>query len=197
MFMVSIPLFPLKSVLFPQGRMPLQIVEPRHLELVKRCLKNNHGFGVSWFRQGAEVDLLSQPKATLLADVGTYAQIVDWHSLDNGLLVVVVEGVKKFRLHQSQQSVNKLWQGDVEWIDPEPLIAIPKHTVELKGLLKQLIEHPHVASLNIDADLDDVDSLSCVLSQLLPIDESVKYSLLTSDSLTRLESLMDLLEGME
>ncbi|WP_026244668.1 LON peptidase substrate-binding domain-containing protein [Dasania marina] len=195
--MENIPLFPLKAVLFPRGRMPLQIFEPRYLELVKDSLKTNSGFGVTWLRQGSEVSVASQQQGTKLADVGTYAQIVDWHALDNGLLVVVIEGQKKFRIQRAEQRVNQLWRAEVTWIEPEPIIPIPQHSAELKNLLAQLIEHPHIASLEIDSDLNDVESLSCVLAQLLPIDESVKYSLLTSDSLTRLEGLMDLLAGME
>ncbi|MCR8921216.1 LON peptidase substrate-binding domain-containing protein [Dasania sp. GY-MA-18] len=195
--METIPLFPLKAVLFPKGRMPLQIFEPRYLDLVKDCLKTNTGFGVAWLRQGSEVSVASQPQGTKLADVGTYASIVDWHSLENGLLVVVIEGEKKFRIQHAEQRVNELWQAEVEWIEPEPSIPIPQYSAELKNLLAQLVEHPHIASLEIDSDLNDVDSLSCVLAQLLPIDESVKYSLLTSDSLTRIEGLMDLLAAME
>lgn len=194
----SLALFPLKTVLFPHARLPLQIFEPRYLDLVKDCLKNNTGFGVVWLRQGQEVVTPGTGHSTKLADVGVYAQIVDWHTLDNGLLGVVIEGERKFRLHSSQQHVNKLWMGEAEWIIPEPIIPLPEHAGELDGLLQQLLQHPHVASLNINKHIEDVETLGCVLSQLLPIDEAIKYSLLSSmDSLTRLEELMDLLSGME
>ena len=194
--METIPLFPLRAVLFPSGRMPLQIFEPRYLELVKDCLKQNAGFGVAWLRQGNEV-IDENHHSTKLADVGTYATIVDWYSKDNGLLGVVIEGQKKFRIHRSYQQSNLLWMGEVEWIQPEPSIVLPDNTMELKGLLQQLIEHPHVAGLGLSTEIEDVETLSCVLSQLLPIGEAIKYSLLTSDSLTRMEELMDLLAGME
>ena len=194
--METIPLFPLRAVLFPAGRMPLQIFEPRYLDLIKSCLKENKGFGVAWLRMGNEV-IDENHHSTKIADVGTYATIVDWYSKENGLLGVVIEGQKKFRIHRSYQQDNQLWMGEVEWIEPEPKIALPDHTAELKGLLQQLIEHPHISGLGICEQIDDVDTLSCVLSQLLPIDEAIKYSLLTSDSLTRMEELMELLAGME
>ena len=196
--MERIPLFPLKSVLFPHARLPLQIFEPRYLDLIKSCLRTNTGFGVIWLRQGQEVMVRRQGHSEKLADVGTYATVVDWHTLDNGLLGVVIEGAKKFRIHKSQQQVNQLWMADVEWIIPEPVIPLPPEAENLEALLAELIQHPHVASLNINKSIEDVDTLSCILSQLLPIDEAIKYSLLSSmDSLTRLEELMDLLAGME
>ncbi|MGK0441629.1 MAG: Lon protease-like protein [Pseudohongiellaceae bacterium] len=197
LFMETIPLFPLKSVLFPTGRMPLQIFEPRYLELVKDCLKNNKGFGVVWLRQGNEVSDGLPQHSVKIADVGTYATIVDWYSKDNGLLEVVIEGQKKFRIHHSYQQNNLQWVGEVEWITPEPVIPLSDQAINLHSLLQQLVEHPHVAGLGIESHIEDVDSLGCILVQLLPIDEAVKYSLLTSDSLTRLEGLMELLAGME
>lgn len=194
--MDTIPLFPLRSVLFPRARLPLQIFEPRYLDLVKSSLKTNTGFGMVWLRQGKEVNT-GDTNSTRLAEVGTYAQIVDWQLLDNGLLGVVVEGEKKFSLHAYEQSHSHLWTGSVEWIVPEPLIPLPDEARELTALLAQLARHPHVASLQLNCEVNDVESLGCVLSQLLPIDEAVKFSLLLMDSLTRLEQLMDILAGME
>ena len=52
--MQNIPLFPLHTVLYPHGRMPLQIFEPRYLDLVSECMKTDTGFGVCLIKQGAE-----------------------------------------------------------------------------------------------------------------------------------------------
>ena len=156
--METIPLFPLRAVLFPKGRMPLQIFEPRYLELIKKSLKENKGFGVAWLRQGDEVSDEHSQHSTKLADVGTYANIVDWYSKENGLLGVVIEGQKKFRLQRSYQQQDLLWMGEVEWITPEPVIPLPDDTNELRGLLMQLVEHPHVAALGIEKHIEDVES---------------------------------------
>ncbi|WP_101757630.1 LON peptidase substrate-binding domain-containing protein [Oceanicoccus sp. KOV_DT_Chl] len=94
--MATIPLFPLGSVLFPQGRMSLQIFEPRYLDLVSRCLKDDSGFGVVWLRQGREVHKPEQAVDPRFAQVGCYATIVDWDSLPNGLLGITIEGNKNF-----------------------------------------------------------------------------------------------------
>jgi Lon protease-like protein len=79
----ELPLFPLSAVLLPFGRMPLQIFEPRYVDLVRDCMRTSSPFGVVWIRRGAEV---VQPgrKAPELGDYGTCARIVDWDQLPNG-----------------------------------------------------------------------------------------------------------------
>ena len=90
-----------------------------------------------------------------------------------------------------------LHRGEFECLAPEPWIALPENTVELKGLLRQLTEHPHVARLKISPDIDDAGVLGCVLTQLLPINEAVKFQLLEMDGpILRLEQIMDLLDDM-
>lgn len=195
--MTNIPLFPLNTVLFPHARLPLQIFEPRYLDLVSHCLKSDTGFGVVWLRQGSEVILKKPGVDPRLAEMGTYAKIVDWDSLPNGHLGITIEGQEKFLIEESEQQANKLHTATIEWLAAEPFIALPDHAGELTGLLEQLIQHPHVAALNINPDIRDVDTLGCILAQLLPIDEAIKYTLLSSmDPLTRLEQLMDFLDEM-
>lgn len=193
--MTNIPIFPLGSVLFPHARLPLQIFEPRYVDLVSHCLKTDTGFGVVWLRQGSEVVTQKSGLDPKLAEMGTYAKIVDWDSLPNGHLGITIEGQQKFLINASQQQANKLHRADVEWLSAEPFIGLPDHAGQLTGLLQQLIQHPHVAALNINPEIADVDTLGCILAQLLPIDEAIKYTLLSSmDPLTRLEQLMDFLD---
>ena len=64
--MQNIPLFPLHTVLYPDGQLPLRIFEPRYVDMVSKCLKNNMGFGVCLIKQGAETG----PAATCF-NIGT------------------------------------------------------------------------------------------------------------------------------
>ena len=50
----DIPLFPLRSVLFPGGFLPLRIFEQRYLTMIRDCARNDSGFGVCLIREGAE-----------------------------------------------------------------------------------------------------------------------------------------------
>ena len=193
--METIPLFPLGSVLFPQGRMSLQIFEPRYLDLVSQCLKDNSGFGVVWLRQGSEVYKPQPLVDSRLAQIGCYATIVDWDKLSNGLLGITIEGGKKFRLLSSHQQENHLHVAEVEWTKEEPLLQLPEKSEELKALLLQLLEHPHIARLKLNSDINDVGTLGHLLAQLLPIEEKLKFELLAmTDPLLRLEKLMGLLD---
>ena len=193
--METIPLFPLSTVLFPGGKMSLQIFEPRYLDLIGSCLKNDAGFGVVWLRQGSEMYRSGPDSDHRLAQIGTYARIVDWDSLPNGLLGVTIEGSEKYRLISSQQRNDKLHMAEVEWIEPECIISLPEYTDEMETLLAQLLDHPHIARLKLSPVIEDVAAMSHLLSQLLPIDEKIKFELLSiNDPLQRMEQLMDLLD---
>ena len=194
--METIPLFPLGSVLFPAGRMQLQIFEPRYLDLVSRCLQEQSGFGVVWLREGEEVHRDNTAVDNRLAQMGTYARIIDWDSLPNGLLGITIAGEKKFRLLSSYQQADKLHMAEVAWIDEES-VALPEQEFnDLVALLQQLTEHPHLQRLHLDTEIDNAATLGYVLAQFLPIDETHKFELLQQDSaLQRLDDLSDLLEN--
>ena len=194
--METIPLFPLGSVLLPHGRMPLQIFEPRYLDLVSRSLKQDSGFGVVWLREGREVFQPDRaPADHRLAQIGTYATIVDWDSLPNGLLGITIEGAQKFRLISSCQRSDHLHMAEIEWIEQEPKVPLPAPAEDIKGLLLQLLQHPHVVRMKHSPQLDDAAALGCLLTQLLPIAEPIKFELLTvTDPLLRLQQVMELLD---
>lgn len=197
--MDTIPLFPLSTVLLPHGRLSLRIFEPRYLDLVGRCLKEGEesGFGVVWLREGREVYHQESEADTRLAQVGTFASIVDWDSLPGQRLGILIEGTRKFRLVSSHQQADHLHLAEVEWIEPEPHIPLPEHSDELRELFAQLLQHPHIERLNLSPVVEDVSTLSYLLTQLLPIPEPVKFQLLTAtDPMSRLQLLMDLLDDI-
>lgn len=195
--METIPLFPLHTVLVPHGRLSLQIFEPRYLDLVGRCLKqgNDAGFGVVWLREGSEVHSGDTEGDTRLAQIGTYAHIIDWDSLPGQRLGIVIEGGRKFRLISSCQQPDHLHMAEVEWIEAEPVIPLPEESDDLKVLLSQLLEHPHIERLKLSPDIEDVSSLSFLLTQLLPFPEPIKFEILgLSDPMERLQVLMNMLD---
>lgn len=197
--MDSIALFPLSTVLLPHGRLSLRIFEPRYLDLVGRCVKEGEGagFGVVWLREGREVYQEQTAADTRLAQVGTFAHIVSWDSLPGQRLGILIEGGRKFRLVSSHQQADHLHLAEVEWIEPEPLIHLPEQSEELRALFAQLLEHPHIQRLGFSPVVEDVSTLSYLLTQLLPIPEAVKFQLLTAtDPMARLHLLMELLDDI-
>ncbi|MEC8897702.1 MAG: LON peptidase substrate-binding domain-containing protein, partial [Pseudomonadota bacterium] len=84
---MNVPLFPLNSIILPGGRIPLQLFEPRYIDMLTRCLKEDRGFVVVLLREGAETEARAS-----FYDMGTYVRIIDFQQLDNGLLGITVEG---------------------------------------------------------------------------------------------------------
>ena len=152
--MTEIPLFPLSSVLLPGGRLSLQIFEQRYLDLVRRCLKQDSGFGLVFIASGHEV---ASPGRGVpqLGRYGSYARIVDWDSLPNGLLGITIEGGERFELHETRVEADQLLIGSVSMEArraPEPVQQKWESLVEV---LTNLERHPHVRQLGISPDHAD------------------------------------------
>jgi Lon protease-like protein len=196
---MEIPLFPLSSVLFPGGRIALRIFEQRYLELVRSSLKQERGFGLVWIAEGAEV---ASPgiEAPQLAEYGCYARIVDWDSLPDGLLGITIEGGERFRVQKTRIEANQLVMGEVEMEAPRAAVPMVEEWDSMLDVLTNLERHPHVQRVGIKVDHSDAWQVGCVLAQLLPVDEEIKYRLLCLDDpaqfMQDLDTVLDDLGGL-
>ena len=176
--LTEIPLFPLRTVLFPGGVLPLRIFEPRYLDMVGSCMRGGHGFGVVLIRNGNEARASAQDQLPEIFDIGTEARIVDFNQADNGLLGIVAHGERKFRVRDTREQKDHLLLGQVEFLPEEPPgDLLPEH-VNLVEVLKELTKHPLVQRLNLDVDFAQARSVSFRLADLLPIEPEIKQSLL-------------------
>ncbi len=89
----GLPLFPLHTVLFPQAHLPLQIFEPRYVEMIERCLGEDLAFGVVLIREGSEVGGAAVPY-----EVGTLARIQDVARVGEGRMNIIVAGMTRFKV---------------------------------------------------------------------------------------------------
>lgn len=198
--MTEIPLFPLGSVLFPNGRLPLQIFERRYLDLVSDCLKHDTGFGIVWIVRGQEV---AQPGVGVpnLGQLGTYARIVDWDSLPNGLLGITVEGEEVFRLDDCRVEASQLVMGKVDMLGASEAEPMLEEWDSMLDVLSSLEAHPHVLRLGLNIDRSDAWQVGRTLAQLLPVEEALKYELLQIPEvypfMARLDQLLNVLGGMD
>ncbi len=139
MDLTDLPLFPLNTVLFPGGWLPLQIFEVRYLDLMKRCERSGEPFGVVSLQSGHEVrrapDARGAPTAETFAPVGTLAQLVQVSQPQPGLLIVVAQGTQRFALGPTRQLPHGLWVGDVRMLDDDAPAAVPP---ELQSLAERL-----------------------------------------------------------
>ena len=111
---MQVPLFPLNTVLFPGGPLPLRIFEPRYLDMLSRCMKADAPFGVVLIREGGEVG----PATT--REVGTLATVTDWYKGSDGILGVTAVGTQRFRLLSAERLADGLNVGDVEILPELP-----------------------------------------------------------------------------
>ncbi|MBV1878876.1 MAG: LON peptidase substrate-binding domain-containing protein [Pseudomonadales bacterium] len=188
--MAEIPLFPLPLILFPGGKLPLQIFEPRYLDMVKSCMRDNVGFGIVLIRQGAQVLRGNQAPLPSVAGRGTYCTIVDFDQLDNGLLRITVEGQVKFSVINQHEQADRLMMARVEFEPLEDETPIPANKQHLVNLLKSLHQHESVAALDLKVDFADARDIGCRLTELLPCPNEFKQDMLELDNpLERLSAL--------
>lgn len=190
--MTDIPLFPLSSTLVPYGLMPLQIFEQRYLDLVASCMKHSTGFGVVWLRRGVEVagEGIDTPD---LGDYGTYARIVDFDQLPNGLLGITIQGCERFHVGDVWRESDGLIRAQVEMAEPLSSTPMLESWQSLTAVLRSLEAHPHVQRLNLAVDYNNAWQVAYTLIQLLPFDESIKYELLGAHSIDVLVRELDVL----
>lgn len=191
----SLPLFPLQSVLFPDGLLGLKVFEARYLDLVARCMRNSEPFGVLCLRQGREVGKAgSEP--VLLEEVGVLAKIDDVDSGEQaGILRVRCTGLQRFRLRESaRQLADGLWEAPVTMIAPDvariPGPAVFATVQALKNAITSLREQGTLPFAE-PFRLDDAGWVANRWCELLPIPLAAKQKLMElEDPVIRL-SLVD------
>jgi uncharacterized protein len=184
----NLPLFPLNTVLFPGGRLPLRIFEQRYMDMAKACLKDGSPFGVCLIVDGKEVGEPAVP-----ADVGTLARITSWDMPQLGVLQVLALGSQRFRIKAHRVEPGGLVRGDVELLDLDQDSAIPENCEKCVKILQRVItEQPDLFEPPL---LKDSSSwVSSRLTELLPLPLSAKQELLElGDARARLERLNALL----
>lgn len=189
---LRIPLFPLHTVLYPGGPLPLRIFEPRYLDMVSACLRQSSGFGVCLIRSGNEVG-----RAATTYDIGTLAMITYWHMGHDGLLAITGCGQQRFRILSEEVQPNQLTMAEVELIPNEPEADIPAEYLPLVDLLRQMIEQIGHHYTAIPKKYADAGWVGCRLAELLPLGLAQKqYLLQISSPVQRLERLAAVIEQL-
>ena len=99
---MQLPLFPLRTVLYPGGMLPLKVFEQRYIEMTKACLRDEAPFGVCLITRGEEV-AAPAPRpaeagaAPAFAPIGTLARITAW-DMPKGVLHLMAEGRTRFQV---------------------------------------------------------------------------------------------------
>jgi Lon protease-like protein len=195
----KIPLFPLGTVLFPDGVIALKIFEARYLDMIKQCLREKTEFGVVSIIKNSEVDDQNLPPT--FSNFGTLALIEDFDPVQPALYMTKSFGTQRFKLLNSSQQDNGLWVGEVELLDKDPLIPIPQEHQGVAKLLDEIISVIQSEDLLGDAPFkkpfktDDCGWVSNRLAELLPISLAQKNHLLAqTNPRIRLDLITEIIE---
>ena len=172
-------LFPLNTIVFPGGILPLQIFEQRYLTLVKDCMKQQTGFVIVLISEGKEVGAAPQIYCT-----GCYVEVIDWESLPNGLLGISIQAKYRVRLSNSTVRDDGLLLAEAtpfeSTLDNDP--PLPKAFAPLPDTLKQLLNHPFAQQYKDKVDFSSTADICYRLSELLPISNKQKQLLLETET---------------
>jgi Lon protease-like protein len=185
-----LPLFPLQTVLFPGGLLPLRIFEARYMDLAARCLKDDSVFGVSLIAAGVEVGAAAEPHP-----VGVSARIVSCDMAQPGVLNIVARGEQRYRIQRTEVGPNNLLLGEVEWIAAPPPAAVPADFSVLVDLLQVILADAGEERFPPPFKLDDAGWVSNRYAEILPIPMLARQRLLElSDVQSRLEIIRTYLQ---
>lgn len=183
-----LPLFPLNTVLFPDGVLPLRIFEARYMDMVTRCMREESAFGVCLIAAGQEVG-----EAALPHPVGTEARIENWDMAEAGVLSIVVRGVRRFRVVDHEVERDGLLNGDVAWLADLPLQSVPAAQAEILPLLRMLVAEAG-DRLPLPHRFDDAAWVGARYAEILPIPALARQRLLELDDVqSRLEIMQQYL----
>ena len=187
---MQVPLFPLNTVLFPGGPLPLRIFEPRYVGMVRDCVRDETPFGVLLIKEGQETG----PAST--HDIGTLAHITDWYQGSDGLLGVTAIGLQRFRLLSSHRDPSGLNMGTIELLPDEPAMPLPPEYHEMTQILGDVLDDLGRLYESLDRHMEDAGWVTSRFVEILPIDlEQKQRCLENSDPQERLQLVRELLEA--
>lgn len=171
-----LPLFPLNSVIFVNGILQLQIFEQRYLNMVKSCMKNQHGFIAVLISDGNEVGDIPETYS-----VGTYVEIIDWDSLKNNLLSITIQGQQRVSIKNTHIHYDNLISAEINYLDNLESLETDIIDENLIALLQTLHKHPFVAEKYPDIDYSSLLEIAYKLCELLPLSNTEKQRLLEAE----------------
>jgi len=185
----DVPLFPLGTVLFPGGLLPLRVFEQRYLEMAKGCLRDNTPFGVCLIRDGAEVGAPATHE-----EVGCLAQIKHWDMQQLGLLQLIAQGGPRFRVVTERIRGDGLILADIAFLAEGADAPLPERFGACRQLLERIVAEHGERLFAPPFLLDSSAWVGNRLAEVLPLPAAARQKLLEMDSaLQRLEVLHRLL----
>ncbi|MBU3636700.1 LON peptidase substrate-binding domain-containing protein [Polynucleobacter sp. es-MAR-4] len=188
------------TTLFPGGVIALKIFEARYLDMMKRCLREDTAFGVVSILDGNSSESDTSASAQF-SNIGTLAKLEEFDAVQPALYMTKSYGTQRFKLISIKQELDGLWMGEVELIDPDPEMPLPKEHEKVAALLQEIISVIQSEDLlgddafKMPANLDDCGWVANRLAELLPLPPAQKNHLLAqSNPRIRLDLISEIIE---
>ena len=167
--MAELPLFPLKTVMLPGNTLSLKIFEPRYLDMIAQCMREDSTFGIVLIFKGEET--LSD---TDIHSIGTTARISDWQDRADGLLGITALGLERFEILSTRILDNGLTMAKFAILDESDENEIPEQFYYMQELLD------HISAQEGRPPVQDQSFAEMMyqLIYLLPLDTNLKQRLL-------------------
>jgi Lon protease-like protein len=192
--LTDLPLFPLRTVLFPGGLLPLKVFEQRYIEMTKACLRDGRPFGVCLITRGDEVAREGAPSPDF-AMVGTLARITNFDMPQLGILHVMTQGGSRFEVRRHATDASGLVVADVAPIADEPFAPLAEAYSPLARILELIAGRVGPENFPAPARSDDASWVGHRLAELLPLPLALKQAMLeVNDANARLEALRQFLD---
>ena len=187
---LTLPLFPLNTVVFPGSQLPLRIFEQRYLDMVKQAIADNTPFGICAIHEGIETGTSVAPYT-----VGTHVRVTDWDMPQAGILHIDTQAEERFVIRSTHTEPGGLIIGSVEAVSAEPAIAIPDELELAVEILRHIIDEYGNTHFPAPHEFDNAVWVGYRLSEVLPLKLSIKQNLLEmNDSTMRLRILTEFLK---
>jgi Lon protease-like protein len=174
--LADLALFPLQTVLFPGGRLPLRIFEQRYMDMAKVCLRDGAPFGVCLIQEGGEVGAPAVPVA-----VGCLARIAAWDMPQLGVLQVQARGERRFRIRERHVQADGLARARVALLDEEADAPLEPDADLCARVLRKAVESGGEALVEPPLRYASAAWVSARLAELLPLSLAAKQRLLEMD----------------
>ncbi|MET0217671.1 MAG: LON peptidase substrate-binding domain-containing protein [Burkholderiales bacterium] len=186
---MQIPIFPLNTVMFPGGLLPLRVFEQRYLGMTKRCIRDGTQFGVCLIREGQEVGEPARPYET-----GCIASILSWDMQQLGIFILVTQGQQRFRILEQWTQPDRLRMAEVTLFPEEKDEKLPEEHAACADILKAVASRAGESSFPAPLRYDDAAWVSYRLAEVLPLENTLRQHLLEMpDAISRLRMLTTVL----
>lgn len=183
---MQLPLFPLSTIVLPGGLLPLRLFEPRYINMVKTCFKEESGFGVCLIKDGHEAGAVAQPYPQ-----GTSVSIVDFDQGADGLLHITAQGQQEFNLLSYEANSENLLIGEVQLIETGSPTPASGQFSELAGKLALILDYVEPNIVYPEKMFDEPDWVCNRMLELLPLSAPSKFEILQLPTgKARLDALM-------